>query len=120
MNPSANYKDKIIHIIDEIEYLLNVSKDLNYDDFIKNENLKRAFVRSLEIIGEAVKQIPLKIKEKYEKIEWRDIAGMRDKLIHHYFGIDYFLVWDIVKNYIPKLKESISIIIDKEFKNNKN
>jgi hypothetical protein len=78
-----------------------------------------AFVRSLEIIGEAVKQIPLKIKEKYEKIEWRNIAGMRDKLTHHYFGIDYFLVWDIVKNYIPKLKESISIIIDKEFKNNK-
>ncbi len=89
MNPFNDYKDKIKHIIDEINYLIETSTDLSYNDFIKNESLKRAFVRSLEIIGEAIKMIPPVIKKQKEQIEWKKIAGMRDKLIHHYFGVDY-------------------------------
>ena len=114
MNQSNDYMDKINYIIDEITYLSTNLKGLTHDKFIKDETLKRAFVRSLEIIGEAVKTIPKHVREQYRQIEWNKIAGMRDKLIHHYFGVDYDLVWDVVENHIPKLKETIKLILNKE------
>ncbi|TFG02212.1 MAG: DUF86 domain-containing protein [Promethearchaeota archaeon] len=104
--------DKIHHIHDEIEYLSINSKGLTFEKFIQDETLKRAFVRSLEIIGEAVKLIPNQVLERYNQIEWKKIAGMRDKLIHRYFGIDYELVWDVIENHIPKLKEVMDIIVN--------
>ncbi len=114
MNQSKDYMDKINHINNEIDYLSIKLKVLTHDQFIKDETLKRAFVRSLEIIGEAVKVIPKQVCEQYRQIEWNKIAGMRDKLIHHYFGVDYDLDWDVVENHIPKLKETIKQILNEE------
>ena len=102
------------HIYDEIIYLQNESKDLTFEEFINNPTLTRAFSRSLEIIGEAVKKIPEELKIKYPEIEWKDIAGMKDKLVHEYFGIDYELVWDVIKNEIDELELQIKTIIDQE------
>ncbi len=93
------------HILDETEYLIKRSSGLSKNDFLQDETLKRAFVRSIEIIGEAVKKVPADIKNKYAHFEWRAMAGMRDKLIHDYFGIDYDIVWDVVTNKIPVLKK---------------
>lgn len=114
MKQFKDYKDKIKHILDEIEYLSTASINLSYEAFVKNETLKRAFVRSLEIIGEAIKLIPQKIREQNKRIEWQKIAGMRDKLIHHYFGVDYFLVWDVLRNHIPKLEKEIAILLEND------
>ena len=102
------------HIMDEIEYLIDRSANLSKEDFIDDETLKRAFIRSIEIIGEAVKKIPPDFKQKYPHIEWRAMAGMRDKLIHDYFGIDYEIVWDVVTNKIPTLRLKIKEILDKK------
>jgi len=102
------------HIMDEIEYLIGRSANLSKEDFLDDETLKRAFVRSIEIIGEAVKKIPSDFKQKYSHIEWRTMAGMRDKLIHDYFGIDYEIVWDVVTNKIPTLRLKIKEILNKE------
>lgn len=102
------------HIKDELDFLENNSKGLNYDLFYDNEVLKRAFSRSLEIIGEAVKNLPEEIRFEYPEVEWKSIAGMRDKLIHHYFGVDYELVWDIIENEIEELNFQIGRIIEEE------
>jgi uncharacterized protein with HEPN domain len=81
---------------------------------MRDETLKHAFVRSLEIIGEASKKIPDDFKQKYSHLEWRAIAGMRDRLIHGYFGVDYSIVWDVVTNKIPTLHQVIKEIVEAE------
>lgn len=93
---------------DECLYLIRVSENLLFDDFIKDETLKRAVVRSLEIIGEATKKIPADVKVKWNSIQWKNIAGMRDRLIHDYIGVNYKIVWDVMKNKIPDMNQQIS------------
>ncbi len=82
--------------------------------FLQNETLKRAFVRSIEVIGAAVKQIPDTFRQQYPAIEWLTIAGRRDRLIHGYFGVDYDIVWDVVTNKIPALDREIRKILAQE------
>ena len=108
------YKPYLMDILNECEYLRDKLIGLDYETFAKDETLKRAFVRSLEIIGEAVKNIPKNVKDSYPETEWKKIAGMRDKLIHGYFKVDYELVWDVVVNKIPKLEETIKKIVKME------
>jgi uncharacterized protein with HEPN domain len=101
------------HILDEINFLTKETEGIKFEQFIKNEILKRACSRSLEIIGEAVKNLSLDFKKRYKEIEWKKIAGLRDKLIHDYFGVNWDIVWDVIKNQIPKLKEQVENILDK-------
>jgi len=102
------------HISDEAAYLIDRAKGLNQGEFIRDETLKRAFVRSIEIIGEAAKNVSAELKQKYSRIDWKAMAGMRDRLIHHYFGIDYDIVWDVVTNKVPLLHQEIQQIIQHE------
>jgi uncharacterized protein with HEPN domain len=90
------------HILDEINFLLKETRGLSYEEFISNELLKRACSRSIEIIGEAAKNISTELKEKHKNIDWKDIAGMRDKIIHFYFGVNWEIIWSVVKNEIPE------------------
>jgi len=85
---------------------------LKLEEFLANETLRRAAVRSLEIIGEAAKKVPEEFRMNYPAVEWRAMSGMRDRLIHDYFGVDYELVWDVVQNRIPILQHQISSILD--------
>lgn len=106
---SHSINDLMHHIWDEIQYL-SENSSIEKDEFIMNPTLQRAFVRSLEIIGEAVKNLPNNFKEKYYNMNWKEIAGMRDVLIHEYFGIDYDIVWSVVIEDIPELKKRIEEI----------
>ncbi|GAO29317.1 hypothetical protein JCM15548_11491 [Geofilum rubicundum JCM 15548] len=81
---------------------------------MEDETLKRAVIRSLEIIGEATKKIPADFKFKWNTIKWRNMAGMRDRLIHDYMGVNYSIVWDVVKNKIPELNIQIKEVIENE------
>jgi uncharacterized protein with HEPN domain len=103
------------HIRDESFYILSVvTPAKTKDDFLADETLKRAVIRSLEIIGEATKKIPADFKEKWSTIKWKDMAGMRDRLIHDYMGVNYSIVWDVVKNKIPELNAQIIEVLEKE------
>ena len=108
------------HILDEIEFILKYTKDISYDSFTKNEVLERAVVRSLEIIGEAVKQLDNDFKKQNKDIDWKKIAGFRDILIHRYFSIDWEIVWDIICNKIPYLRYKLKILIKFEKNEKKN
>ena len=89
---SLEARDYLRHILAEADYLIRESAGMSADRFIANETLQRAFVRSLEIIGEAAKKVPDDFRAQYPAVERRAMAGMRDRLIHDYFGVDYELV----------------------------
>lgn len=101
---SLSPREYIRHILDEIDYLLIQISDTNFNSFLKDPTLKRAFVRSLEIIGEASKKLPEDVKAQQPDIEWRKVTGMRDRLIHDYFGVDYTIVWDVATTKLPDLR----------------
>ena len=113
MSPSA--REYLQHILDETTYIINNSVELDKASFLQDETLKRAYVRSIEVIGEAVKQLPDGLRQKYSTVEWRAMAGMRDRLIHNYFGVDYDIVWDVVSDKIPSLDIEIRQILQKEY-----
>ena len=100
------------HILESIKEIENYTKGISNDKFLKNKQLQDALVRRLEIIGEAVRNLPNDFRNDYSEIPWSEMAGMRDILIHEYFGVDLNLVWKTIKEDIPNLKEKIKEILD--------
>jgi len=104
------------HILDAIDLISSYLKGKNYEEFEDNRMLQDAVIREIEIMGEATKNLSLEFRNKYSEIPWRQIAGMRDKLIHGYFGVDLGAVWDTATKDIPLLKEKLLEILKMEEK----
>jgi len=104
------------HILDSINAIEKFSKNLTKEKLISSRLKQSAIVREIEIIGEAVKNISLSLKNKHKEVEWKEIAATRDKMIHHYFGVDLNIVWSITKIDLPDLKKKM-LKIKKELKN---
>lgn len=100
------------HIIDEIKFLVDNTRHLTFEDYLKDEILKRATTRSFEIIGEAVKSLSADFKNKHKQIEWKKIAGMRDKIIHYYFGVNWNIVWQTIEEKLPSLQKEFEHMIE--------
>jgi len=104
-----DYLNDIITSIDDVE---TFTVGMDFEDFIADKKTINAVVRSLEIIGEAVKNIPDNIKDSHPELPWKYMAGMRDKLIHGYHGVDLEIVWTVVKEELPPLKPMMQKILD--------
>jgi len=103
-------------ILQAIDNIRDFTKGMTFSRFKKDKKTISAVLRELEIIGEATKQVPSSIKKKHPDIPWKDMAGMRDKLIHFYFGVDLQIVWKTVNERITKLKPLLKKILS-ELKN---
>jgi uncharacterized protein with HEPN domain len=104
-------RDYLRHILVEAEYLIDRAAGVSFEAFMADETPRRAFVRSLEIIGEAAKKVPEDFRASHPAVEWRAMAGMRDRLIHDYFGVDFELVWDVVQTRVPELRNQLTSIL---------
>ncbi len=111
---SRSETEYLRHIQDEVRYLAEASHEVSWDEFSDDETLKRAFARSIEVIGEATKNLSAEIRDRHPDVEWRAMAGMRDQLIHGYFGVDYEIVWEVATEKAPELAEQIHIILEQE------
>lgn len=105
---SKLYLDDILESVEKIE---QYTRDMSFEEFKKTPVVVDAVIRNLEIIGEAVKRLPIDAKRKHQEMEWKKIAGVRDILIHEYFGINLMIIWDIVSNKLPELKKSIEQLL---------
>ena len=111
---SHSHKEYLLHILEETNFVLTSTQNTTQEEFDNDAILKRAVVRSLEIVGEAAKKLPDDFKVQHPETDWKAMAGTRDKLIHDYFGVDYDIVWDIVINELPLLKEQLANMLDTE------
>jgi len=105
------YTDYVQDILDSINDIENFIEGMNFNDFKNDRKTINAVIRSIEVIGEASKKIPKSIRERHPDIPWKKIAGMRDKLIHEYFGIDLEILWKVAKEEIKKLEPEIKQIL---------
>ena len=102
------------HVLDEIPFLLEHTQALSFDDLMQDAVLQRACARSFEIMGEAVKNVSTDFRRKHKEIDWKNIAGMRDKLIHQYFGVNWNILWDVIKEKLPAVKVHLEKILERK------
>ena len=108
-NEFPDYVKNVLDAMDKAEILL---EEVTYDELVGDFRIHFAVFRALEIISEATKRLPLQLREEYPHIPWKEMAGMRDRIIHGYDVVDYEIVWDTVKKRIPMVKPQIQQILD--------
>lgn len=106
-----NYRLYVKDIFEAMDAVQTFVEGMDFDALVADDKTASAVVRKLEIIGEATKNVPEEIRKKYPQVPWRQMAGMRDQIIHAYFAVDYAVVWDTLKTDIPSLQPIIAQIL---------
>jgi len=108
-------KEFLRDIIEAVNRIEKYTRHIDYKQFLRDTKTQDAAIRNIEIIGELVKNISVNLKQRHQDIEWKLIAGMRDRVIHFYFGVKLDVVWDVIKNNLPLFKSKVELIL-KELK----
>ncbi len=106
--------DRLFHILEEIAFLTEHTAGLSLDDVWADEVLKRAVMRSIEVIGEAANKLPDEVWQKYPHVDWRNMVDQRNRLIHGYHDVDHNKVWAVLIDKVPALERNVQQIIDDE------
>ena len=114
MSKKRRDKDFPIDIVEAMELIDLYTKGMTYKKFLKDRKTRDAVVRNFEVMGEAAKNITAAFKAMHPEVPWKTIAGLRDKLIHFYFGVDYKIVWNIIRKEFPKIIKPVAEILKKE------
>ena len=117
MKAKREYLDYLKDIQDALEKIENFTAGQDFESFVKDDKTTFAVIPALEIIGEAAMKVPKSVRRRYSNLPWQDMAGMRDKLIHDYFGVDLQVVWKTLQIDLPPLKRVIEEIIQAETSN---
>ena len=108
---SRDYKIYLEDILTAIDKIQSYTQNISFEKFSEDEKTLDAVVRNLEILGEAIKNVPEEIRKKHPDIEWKKISGLRDILIHEYFGVDKDIIWDVIQHKLPLLQKQIKTIL---------
>lgn len=114
MSPERIYRDYLEDILDALQKSRQFVAGMSFEQFADDDKTVFAVIRGLEIVGEASKQVPEEVRGRYKEVPWREMAGMRDKLIHHYFGVDLRVVWKTVLEDVPALIPALKEVIARE------
>jgi uncharacterized protein with HEPN domain len=109
-----DYKVSLADLLEAAEWIETYVAGMTLEQFRADRKTRDAVVRNLEVVGEAVKNVPQDVRGRYPHVPWQRIAGLRDILIHEYFGIDEEIVWDIVQNKLPSLKDQVTAIVNEQ------
>jgi uncharacterized protein with HEPN domain len=113
MSSKRRDPDYVSDILEAMQRIIAYMDGLSYEQFMEDRRTQDAVVRNIEVIGEAVKRLSAPLKKQHPAMPWKDMASMRDKVIHHYFGINYDVVWTVASKEIPKLLPRIGSLLEK-------
>ena len=112
MKSKLGDRQRLLHILEAIEEIQTYTENTDLDTFLDNSMMRFACVKQIEIIGEAANSITTETRSTFTELEWKQIIGMRHVLVHEYFGVDFDLIWQVIIDDLPQLKEKVKIIID--------
>ena len=116
MTAKREYLDYVADIQEAVSSILAFTNGMTWEQFAADRKTQYAVVRAFEILGEAAKKVPLSVRKRHTRVPWKQMAGMRDKLIHEYFGVNYQVLWKTVQTDIPPLQSRIAKALEQESK----